>query len=274
MSNVIIEKKSKTALEACILSGAQAVLLSGPSGVGLQTIARWMADEWGETIDIVTPEAKTKNGVPAISVERIRELYATTKSKSHKQTVAIIDDADTMSEPAQNALLKLLEEPNSSVHFIVTTHAPGALLPTILSRLQRVYVQKVDSATTVRLIKRLGIEDESKKKQLLYVANGLPSAITRLAEHPELLEIEAATVRKARDFIRGTAYERMLIVQDIGNDRAKALHFIDTVLIMLKNSAISTADRSILTKIDTIMDMRENIVANGNVRLQMTTTVV
>ena len=51
--------------------------------------------------------------------------------------IGIIQDCDTMNENAQNAFLKTLEEPPEKCLFILTTGRPGALLPTIRSRCQR-----------------------------------------------------------------------------------------------------------------------------------------
>ncbi|MAF97965.1 MAG: ATPase [Micavibrio sp.] len=50
--------------------------------------------------------------------------------------IVIIDDADTMNRNAQNALLKILEEPPEKTLLILVTHRLGALIPTIRSRTQ------------------------------------------------------------------------------------------------------------------------------------------
>lgn len=51
---------------------------------------------------------------------------------AHK--IAIVDDADTMTESAANSLLKILEEPPTATHFVLVTAAAHRLLPTIRSR--------------------------------------------------------------------------------------------------------------------------------------------
>jgi DNA polymerase-3 subunit delta' len=52
--------------------------------------------------------------------------------------VVIIDEADRLEPSAQNALLKTLEEPPSASVFVLVTSRPDVLLPTVLSRCQRV----------------------------------------------------------------------------------------------------------------------------------------
>lgn len=52
--------------------------------------------------------------------------------------IVLVDDADTMNRNAQNALLKMLEEPPSKTIIILIAHRPGRLIPTIHSRTQQV----------------------------------------------------------------------------------------------------------------------------------------
>ena len=48
--------------------------------------------------------------------------------------VVVIDTVDELEGPAANALLKMLEEPPANCIFLLVSHAPGRLLPTIRSR--------------------------------------------------------------------------------------------------------------------------------------------
>jgi DNA polymerase-3 subunit gamma/tau len=72
-----------------------------------------------------------------ISIGQVRRLAAwahLTASGSRK--IAVLENADRMQDAARNALLKLLEEPPSSVHFILLSTRRAAIIPTILSRLR------------------------------------------------------------------------------------------------------------------------------------------
>jgi DNA polymerase-3 subunit delta' len=72
----------------------------------------------------------------AISISQIREigLLLTAKPNEARKRMVLIEDADKMNVQAQNALLKMLEEPPKNTFFILTaTHTPP-FLPTILSR--------------------------------------------------------------------------------------------------------------------------------------------
>ncbi len=78
----------------------------------------------------------TLDGKKNLSVNQIRELRADAFVKAHSAAhrVFIIEDAARMNEQAQNALLKVLEEPPQNVIFILLTPSKTVLLDTIISR--------------------------------------------------------------------------------------------------------------------------------------------
>lgn len=79
-------------------------------------------------------------GIPkdkkSISVETVRDIKATAYISPNDLDVKcyIINDADAMTVQAQNALLKLFEEPPAGVYFILLSASPASLLPTVRSR--------------------------------------------------------------------------------------------------------------------------------------------
>jgi len=161
------------------VSGGHATLLTGQTGAGLYTLASHLARSNGTLLATIKPEPKTAGSIPTISVERVRELYVETKSRLDGANFVIIDDADSMNHVAQNALLKLLEEPNESIRFILTSHKPDKLLPTIRSRVQTFSVPPISLLDSKRLLTSLGVKDELSEQRLLYVAQGLRAALRR-----------------------------------------------------------------------------------------------
>ncbi len=86
----------------------------------------------------ITPayDEKKKRQKPNISVEQIRKIggFMSLTAGESGWKIILIDPAEAMNPAAANALLKWLEEPPKHSVFIITSHAPGRLLPTILSR--------------------------------------------------------------------------------------------------------------------------------------------
>lgn len=71
-----------------------------------------------------------------ISIDQVRAMQArlNTRPTLGSRRAIIIDPADDLERNAANALLKSLEEPPQGTFFLLVTHRPGSLLPTIRSR--------------------------------------------------------------------------------------------------------------------------------------------
>ncbi|HUG61808.1 MAG TPA: DNA polymerase III subunit delta', partial [Methylomirabilota bacterium] len=87
--------------------------------------------------------------------------------------IAIVDAADDMNPQAANALLKLLEEPPSRAFFLVLSHAPGSLLPTIRSRCRRMPLTPLDADEIDAAVTTLGLSvEEGDKPALAAISEG------------------------------------------------------------------------------------------------------
>lgn len=260
-------------LEQVSQSVPHALLLTGPIGVGLGTTARQIASMNGRLLTSVMPESKS-SALASIPVERIRQLYAETRSKLDGAHFVIIDDADTMNHVAQNALLKLLEEPNESIHFILTSHNPDKLLPTIRSRTQQHVMAPISPLDSKRHLGALGVTDPTDEQRLLYVATGLPAELSRLVANTSDFKALSERVQSARQLIQGSSYQRLAQTASFGGDRHEAIRFIDTVVLLLRRSLATNPDRATIGLIDRMMEASDAIRANGNVKLHLSVAVV
>jgi hypothetical protein len=73
-------------------------------------------------------------------IEHVRALEKFTKLKLPEKTAVIIKDFQNATEPAQNAFLKNLEEPQENLIYILSAPSENFILPTILSRCQIIYL--------------------------------------------------------------------------------------------------------------------------------------
>ncbi len=253
-----------------------ALLLEGVEGVGLASAARDIA--WHDLAAVIQSTDSdgnvdvTTKGI--IRIPQIRELIMQTRAKLMSRRVYIIDEADKMNVQAQNAFLKLLEEPVPHVHIILTSHAPNKLLPTVLSRVQRIHMQPITTAESKQLITKHGITDPRTTQQLLFLADGRPAALTRLIDNPKDLSDQAAVMSDARDFIQGAPYQRAMIAMRYASDRTKALTLLASAQAIVAFSIRSNPTPKLVATANKLSDASEHITANGNARLQLMDLVV
>ena len=101
--------------------------------------------------------------------------------------VNILIDAEKMREEAANAFLKLLEEPPPQTVFFLTTNRPEQLLPTILSRCQRLRFDPLVPETIEKaLVDREGMDPDAAS-MLARMADGSYSEALELADNENLM---------------------------------------------------------------------------------------
>ncbi len=122
-----------------------------------------------------------------ISVEQVRDLiYSLSMSSfsdSHK--VAIIKHADTLSESASNALLKLLEEPRKKVIVILVSSQPEKILKTIISRCQHLEFHPVKNNEINNYLLDNFKLSRSASKNYSRIALGRPALAVKFVEDKE-----------------------------------------------------------------------------------------
>lgn len=115
------------------------------------------------------------------SMRTIRE-FLSKKPINHQTKIVIINQVEQMHLEAQNAILKLLEEPGDNNYLLITTQKPFRLLPTILSRCHYVKVGKIS----------LGVDDKidpvslNKEEVIPYLENQLAILHQQIIKQPSL----------------------------------------------------------------------------------------
>ena len=107
-------------------------------------------------------------------VRQLQRLFATTPSMSAWRAV-VIDSVDDLEPQASNALLKNLEEPPANTVFLLVSHAPERLLPTIRSRCRVLRLAPLGSdAMTSALQTALADADDDEIASLVEIGEGAP----------------------------------------------------------------------------------------------------
>ena len=123
-----------------------------------------------------------------ISIDQVRDLehFITTTSARGHARVVIIDPAETLSTPAANALLKMLEEPGEHTWFLLVSHLPAQLPPTVRSRCRSVAVPQPAQDEAMRWLQAVTGLPAADAAQLLAWSGMAPLHARDLADPAHL----------------------------------------------------------------------------------------
>lgn len=271
---LLFNPTTKQYIDSLVRDMPQGLLLAGANGVGLLTTAKYVAgDKLAAIVEPTDKDGNINHIKGTITVKRIRELYEQTRSKSLHKQVFVIDDADKMSAGAQNAFLKLLEEPNSQVSFILTSHNPSVLLPTIVSRVEKIDILAISREQSEQLLISHKLP-AGKTAQALFVASGRPAELTRMATDDTYFDAKASVMGAAKMFITGNKADRLQAAFNFSADREKALLLLQAsiaiVTFTIKNSPTSGA----IEQANQLARAYDAIAANGNTKLHLVATIL
>lgn len=172
---------------------AHSFLFAGPEGIGKRLVAvslvkslncsalkgdfcgncRNCADidnsSYGDVFAIEPREPESKGGdidheSGVIKIDAVRDAQQRLSYRSIRggKKVCIVDGAEKMNKEAQNAFLKTLEEPPPDSVIILIADSGATILPTILSRCQRINFRPLSRNIMIGMIKeRLSLSDET-----------------------------------------------------------------------------------------------------------------
>ncbi|AVH67188.1 DNA polymerase III subunit delta' [Nostoc sp. 'Peltigera membranacea cyanobiont' 213] len=193
---------------------APAYLFVGPDGVGRSLAAKCFVEllfssEMGVPAALqnrlrqgnhpallwVQPDKGLKaKAKPVIRLEQIRQIieFLSRPPLEAPRNVVVLEEAQTMAEAAANALLKTLEEPGQAT-LILIAPTPESVLPTLVSRCQRIPFYRLDAQSLAVVLTQTGHEGILQNQAVLSIAAG--SAGSAIASYeqlqaipPELLE--------------------------------------------------------------------------------------
>lgn len=172
---------------------ARFVLAGGGPGEGLglpaeHPTARRVASQAHADLAYLGPdgsedESRSARGdIPVDDVRRLSHFFSLTAAEGGWR-VALIDGAQRMNDNAQNALLKLLEEPPRRALLLLTADRPGRLLATVRSRCRKLPLRPLSDSEVAAVLGLVAPQiPADQQRDLARLADGSPGRAVALAE--------------------------------------------------------------------------------------------
>gem|GEM_PF-1607274 len=202
-----------------------AYLFAGPDGIGKKTVANafasallcenpregnpcmqcgscrlFSADSHPDLIRLQTPGDRKTIGVELVREQVIKEAYV--RPFSAKRKVFIIENGELMTDEAQNALLKVLEEPPAYTIFLVLATAKGQLLETICSRCVKMELLPLPTAQCDAFFQEQPHHDTERKKLAGSLAQGNIGRGLRILKDDNYYSLYKETIENVSMFFK------------------------------------------------------------------------
>jgi len=286
-----------------------AYLFVGPEGIGKRTLALRFAQainctqaptpgmfcgicrDCRQTFSMGYPDLSLvvpQEGHKDIRIDQVRSLQHSLALAPYAASyrIALLPDFHHVTEQAENALLKTLEEPPDRVILLLTALAPEGLLPTIVSRCEVIRLRPVSIAKTQGFLE---IERElppEKANLIAHLSGGRIGAALRLAEDPAALSRREGELGAFFDALSARRYERFAYAERLnkesGRDRQKIrdtlllwLSFWRDIFIRSSGSEIDLVNVDLLPQIDhaagrlKVNEARELVIQHENALQQL-----
>lgn len=277
--NLLLHPKTRADILTFLKQPAHALMIVGEAGSGKKSAAEAISsDLLGVPVTelnrhpffIKLQKASDKQEIPIDSVRSLlKNITLKTVGTAQIRRVVVIEEANLLSEEAQNALLKTLEEPASDTVFILTVPSVKSVLPTIASRVRLVPAHSVS--------KEAAMSFYSAKHQ----ANAIQGAWYLSSGNAKLIESILAdsdtplkkSIDEAKLFLSQEAYDKLLMIDEISKDRQRFDQFLEALEKILQalqrspNNQSKSATSRLLNNRKLVSKLRKARLSNANSRL-------
>ena len=199
-------------------------------------------------------EGKAGKGT-TLTIEMVRQMRAAAAllPVEASRRLVIVDDAETLLEPAQQALLKTLEEPPLTVTILLLCDEPEALLATVRSRCQEIAVRPQPLSAIAEALVARGVAEE-QASEIAVLSRGSAAWAVAAVSDGELLSARRDARAAAAAWLAGSTYERLATAYRLGDQFTKrrddVIATVQMVVQLLREELLRVAGASALRQDD------------------------
>ena len=196
----------------------------------------------------------------AIKIETIREMIKDISIKPilAKYKVYIIDNADSITPQAQNALLKTLEEPPNYAVIILVTSKYNSLLNTIRSRSQKLDFTKLKNSDIINYMKDNNYQTNLDQKLILSLIDGSIGNISQVFDNIDAINKLVSFIDNIQNVNAIELNDMAIYLGEQKDNIYMLLDYLETIMYeRIKNADISRYIKS-------IEEAKKNIQGNVN----------
>lgn len=245
---LVLHPHTAKLLDAFVAQPAHATLLLGAAGIGKGTLALRVSSHFLATMpDGLANTPGFRHIMPdekrTISIEAVRNLQQfvrlRTTGKAMVRRVILVENAERMTTEAQNAFLKLLEEPPADTVIILTASTVQGMLPTIRSRVQTLTITTPQKEALTAHFKD---KPAAHVTQAYFLSGGLPGLMSALLDedtsHP-LVE----SVAEAKQLLQLPLFERLARIEALAKQKEMAMALCEALARIAQAGLEQAADK-------------------------------
>ena len=189
----------------------------------------------GNQPDVITVTQEKKTGIGIDEIRYQVNNSVTVKPYAGPYKVYIIPNADKMTEQAQNALLKTIEEPPEYVVIILIAENASAFLPTILSRCVLLNMKPVSEAVITKyLIDSCKLPDYAAHSCAVFAQGNIGKAV-RYAADGDFMELMNNVIRVLRSLDSKRTDELAGVVKHIKEEHFDIDDYLDIMILWYRD---------------------------------------
>ena len=235
-----------TPLLACASYLAKSLICDNPSPLACNTCFTCLRLDEGNYADFILLDGSEKT-IKKEDVQRVEQTFEKKALESKGVMIYIIHLVENMTVEAINSLLKFLEEPTDKIYAFLTTENEQKVLPTIISRTQRLPLRKMEQSEVINLSLECDVIEEDA--EILSFFYNDPSEIFDISHEDEYLIAKENVVGFLNALIENEEKAIYFMQKEVSSNiktKENARFFLDLLSIFLQETIVIRGNKETL----------------------------